>query len=178
MSSRLDPRPASCLCGKPHRARAERRADTAALAALEHDPHRPLLSDRRRDRGAEENLERPRSSVRCGRNGRPRRSGRGGISRPARRRRAICRIALARGDRNIAARGDIELIDLRSIAVRGLLASDPCAPLAEGKALLSGTHAIASARIAGAATRIVEGGWRRRLPGLPGLAIFRAPIRS
>jgi NAD+ diphosphatase len=54
--------------------------------------------------------------------------------------------------------------DLRSIAVRGLVAADHLPPLAEGKALLNwhGRHRFCSN--CGAATNVVEAGWRRDCP--------------
>jgi NAD+ diphosphatase len=64
----------------------------------------------------------------------------------------------------LKARGDIELIDLRSIAVRGLLDSDHLAALAQAKALVNwhGPHRFCPN--CGAATRSVDGGWRRDCP--------------
>ena len=61
-------------------------------------------------------------------------------------------------------RSDIELIDLRSIAVRGLLDSDHLPPLAEGKALLTWHARHRFCANCGAATRPVDGGWRRDCP--------------
>src|SRR6478672_5608698 len=54
--------------------------------------------------------------------------------------------------------------DLRSIAVRGLVAADHLPPLAEGKALLNwhGRHRYCSN--CGSATNVVEAGWRRDCP--------------
>jgi NAD+ diphosphatase len=54
--------------------------------------------------------------------------------------------------------------DLRSIAVQGLVAADHLPPLAEGKALLAwhGRHRFCSN--CGAASNLVEGGWRRDCP--------------
>ncbi|MFG1477074.1 NAD(+) diphosphatase [Xanthobacter sp. V4C-4] len=55
--------------------------------------------------------------------------------------------------------------DLRSIASGGLVAADHLGPLATGKALLGwhGRHRFCSN--CGAATRAVDGGWRRDCPG-------------
>ncbi len=64
----------------------------------------------------------------------------------------------------LQARGDIELIDLRSIAVRGLVESDHLAALAEGKALINWHARHRFCPNCGAATRPVEGGWRRDCP--------------
>jgi NAD+ diphosphatase len=64
----------------------------------------------------------------------------------------------------LKARDEFVVIDLRSIAVRGLVEADHLAALAEGKALLNwhGRHRFCST--CGAATEIVEGGWRRDCP--------------
>jgi NAD+ diphosphatase len=64
----------------------------------------------------------------------------------------------------LKSRTDIELIDLRSIAVRGLLDSDHLAALAQAKALVNwhGRHRFCPN--CGAATRSVDGGWRRDCP--------------
>ena len=61
-------------------------------------------------------------------------------------------------------RDEFVLTDLRSIAVRGLVEADHLAALAEGKALLNwhGRHRCCST--CGAATVVVEGGWRRDCP--------------
>ena len=61
-------------------------------------------------------------------------------------------------------RDEFVLTDLRSIAVRGLVEADHLAALAEGKALLNwhGRHRCCST--CGAATAVVEGGWRRDCP--------------
>src|SRR3954453_2998228 len=61
-------------------------------------------------------------------------------------------------------RDEFMVSDLRSIAVRGLVEADHLPPLAEGKALLNwhGRHRFCSN--CGAATNIVEAGWRRDCP--------------
>jgi len=61
-------------------------------------------------------------------------------------------------------RDEFVVVDLRSIAVRGLVEADHLSPLAEGKALLNwhGRHRFCST--CGAATEVVEGGWRRDCP--------------
>ena len=61
-------------------------------------------------------------------------------------------------------RDEFVLADLRSIAVRGLVEADHLSALAEGKALLNwhGRHRCCST--CGAATVVVEGGWRRDCP--------------
>jgi NAD+ diphosphatase len=68
------------------------------------------------------------------------------------------------GAEALKARNEFVVTDLRSIAVRGLVAADHLPPLAEGKALISwhGRHRFCSN--CGAATNLVEGGWRRDCP--------------
>jgi NAD+ diphosphatase len=64
----------------------------------------------------------------------------------------------------LKARGDFVVTDLRSIAVRGLIAPDHLPPLAEGKALLvwHARHRFCSN--CGSPTNVVEAGWRRDCP--------------
>jgi NAD+ diphosphatase len=64
----------------------------------------------------------------------------------------------------LQARGDIELVDLRSIAVRGLLGADDLCALAEARALFNWHVRNGFCANCGAATRIVEAGWRRDCP--------------
>ena len=143
---------------------AERRADAAALAALESDPrgrsyviggelvalkpaaqlHDPLFTPdeaRRLGRTAERVFlglieDAPRFAV--------------GLE-PA-------NVELLKG------RGELVVTDLRSIAVRGLVAADHLPPLAEGKALLNWHLRHRFCANCGGATRLVEGGWRRDCP--------------
>lgn len=64
----------------------------------------------------------------------------------------------------LKARGDLQVTDLRSIAVQGLVAADHLPPIAEAKAVL---HWHARHRFCpncGAATQPVCGGWRRDCP--------------
>ncbi|HMA55135.1 MAG TPA: NAD(+) diphosphatase [Pseudolabrys sp.] len=64
----------------------------------------------------------------------------------------------------LKARGDLQVTDLRSIAVQGLVAADHLPPIAEAKAVL---HWHARHRFCpncGAATQLVCGGWRRDCP--------------
>jgi NAD+ diphosphatase len=61
----------------------------------------------------------------------------------------------------LQARDDFTVIDLRSIAVRGLLDADHLPPLAEGKALLGWHARHRFCPNCGAPTQPVEGGWRR-----------------
>jgi NAD+ diphosphatase len=64
----------------------------------------------------------------------------------------------------LKARDGFLVTDLRSIAVRGFVPADHLPPLAEGKALLNwhGRHRFCSN--CGAATNVVEAGWRRDCP--------------
>jgi NAD+ diphosphatase len=64
----------------------------------------------------------------------------------------------------LQARPDIELIDLRTMAMRGLVASDDLCALAEGKALIGWHARHRFCPNCGAVTRAVEGGWRRDCP--------------
>jgi NAD+ diphosphatase len=68
----------------------------------------------------------------------------------------------------LKARNDFVVTDLRSIAVRGLVAADHLPPLAEGKALINwhGRHRFCSN--CGTPTNLVQGGWRRDCPACRG----------
>jgi NAD+ diphosphatase len=64
----------------------------------------------------------------------------------------------------LKSRDDMQVADLRSIAVQGLVAAEHLPPIAEAKAVL---HWHARHRFCpncGAATRLVHGGWRRDCP--------------
>jgi NAD+ diphosphatase len=61
----------------------------------------------------------------------------------------------------LKAKAEIEITDLRSIAVRGLVDADHLPPLAEGKALLNWHARHRFCSNCGAPTQMVEGGWRR-----------------
>ena len=77
------------------------------------------------------------------------------------------RFAIALDAPTIAAlqtRDEFTVIDLRSIAVRGLLDADHLPPLAEGKALLNWHARHRFCPNCGAPTQPVEGGWRRDCP--------------
>jgi NAD+ diphosphatase len=65
---------------------------------------------------------------------------------------------------SLQARPDIDLVDLRSIAVRGLLQADDLAVLAQGKALLHWHARHRFCANCGTATVTVESGWRRDCP--------------
>ena len=64
----------------------------------------------------------------------------------------------------LKARDEFVVTDLRSIAVRGLVEPDHLSPLAEGKALLNWHARHRFCSTCGAATDVVEGGWRRDCP--------------
>jgi NAD+ diphosphatase len=64
----------------------------------------------------------------------------------------------------LKARDDLAVIDLRSIAMRGLVDADHLPPLAEGKALLHWHVRHRFCSNCGAATQVIEGGWRRDCP--------------
>jgi NAD+ diphosphatase len=59
---------------------------------------------------------------------------------------------------------DFTVLDLRSIAMRGLVDADHLPPLAEGKALLHWHARHRFCANCGAATHVIEGGWRRDCP--------------
>jgi NAD+ diphosphatase len=166
MSSRLDlgPRPLLGFAGSRIERAAELRADAAALAALERDPrsrfyliggevvalkkassgHDPLF-----DRVEARDLGDPAEVVFIGL-----------LDGAARFAVSLAPPAIA----TLRARSGIELIDLRSIAVRGLLDSDHLSTLAEGKALINWHARHRFCPNCGAATRPEEGGWRRDCP--------------
>jgi len=58
-------------------------------------------------------------------------------------------------------RGDLKLIDLRSIAVQGAVDAEHLPPLAEGKAILGWHARHRFCSNCGASTKLVQGGWRR-----------------
>src|SRR5919109_880892 len=64
----------------------------------------------------------------------------------------------------LKARGEFVVIDLRSIAVRGLVEADHLPPLAEGKALMNWHARHRFCSNCGLPTRVVEAGWRRDCP--------------
>jgi NAD+ diphosphatase len=64
----------------------------------------------------------------------------------------------------LKARDELVVTDLRSIAVRGLVAADHLPPLAEGKALVGWHARHRFCPNCGAASNLVEGGWRRDCP--------------
>jgi NAD+ diphosphatase len=68
----------------------------------------------------------------------------------------------------LKARADLHVIDLRSIAVQGLVGADDLPPLAEAKAMLHWHARHRFCSNCGAATDIVEGGWKRACPACKG----------
>jgi NAD+ diphosphatase len=64
----------------------------------------------------------------------------------------------------LKARDDRKLMDLRSIAVQGAVAAEHLPPLAEAKAVLSWHARHRFCPNCGAATNLVQGGWRRDCP--------------
>jgi NAD+ diphosphatase len=64
----------------------------------------------------------------------------------------------------LSARADFKIIDLRSIAVQGLVANEHLAPLAEAKALLGWHFKHGFCSNCGARTTATQAGWRRDCP--------------
>jgi NAD+ diphosphatase len=64
----------------------------------------------------------------------------------------------------LKARNDLKLIDLRSIAVQGVVAAEHLPPLAEAKAILGWHARHRFCPNCGAPTVLVQGGWRRDCP--------------
>jgi NAD+ diphosphatase len=64
----------------------------------------------------------------------------------------------------LKARDELVVTDLRSIAIRGLVAADHLPPLAEGKALLAWHARHRFCSNCGAPSNVVEAGWRRDCP--------------
>jgi NAD+ diphosphatase len=72
------------------------------------------------------------------------------------------------GAEALKTRDEFVVTDLRSIAVRGLVEADHLPPLAEGKALLNWHLRHRFCPNCGAATNVVDGGWRRDCPACRG----------
>lgn len=64
----------------------------------------------------------------------------------------------------LKSRSDLLVIDLRSIAIQGLVGADDLPPLAEAKALLNWHLRHRFCSNCGAATQVVQAGWRRDCP--------------
>jgi NAD+ diphosphatase len=65
---------------------------------------------------------------------------------------------------SLKTRNDLKITDLRSIAVQGLVAAEHLPPLAEAKAVLGWHARHRFCPNCGAATRLVQAGWRRDCP--------------
>jgi NAD+ diphosphatase len=143
---------------------AERRADAAALAALEVDPRARTyvvggeLVALRRAAQLHDPLFTPAEARQLGRTGE---CAFLGLLMEAPR----FAIALDPADiEALKARDEFVVTDLRSIAMRELVDADHLPPLAEGKALLNWHLRHRHCSSCGAATALVEGGWRRDCP--------------
>jgi NAD+ diphosphatase len=68
----------------------------------------------------------------------------------------------------LKARNDLVVIDLRSIAIQGLVAANQLPPLAEAKAMLHWHARHRFCSNCGAATDMVDGGWKRVCPACKG----------
>ena len=68
----------------------------------------------------------------------------------------------------LKARNDLVVIDLRSIAIQGMVAADHLPPLAEAKAMLHWHARHRFCSNCGAATNLVDGGWKRACPACKG----------
>jgi NAD+ diphosphatase len=166
MSSRPDlgPGPRLAFAGSRIERAADRRADAAALAALAHDSRtRSYLI------GGEMVALKKTSSGHDPLFAAAETSGLGEAAEVAfiGLLDGAARFAVALSPSAIAmleARSDIELIDLRSIAMRGLLENIHLSALAEGKALLNWHARHRFCPNCGAATRPTDGGWRRDCP--------------
>jgi NAD+ diphosphatase len=166
MSCRPDlaPRPRLGFAGSRIERAADRRADAAALAVLEHDPQSrsyliggEVVALKKAATGHDPLFD--ATEARC--LGDPTEVAFLGLLDGAPRfAAALAPAAIA----VLQARPDIALVDLRSIAVRGLVEHDHLAALAEGKALLNWHARHRFCPNCGAATRSVQGGWRRDCP--------------
>jgi NAD+ diphosphatase len=160
----LGPGPHLAFAGSRIERAADRRADAAALAALQHDSRTrsyliggEVVALKRTSSGHDPLFAAAET---------------GGLGETAEVAfigllDGAARFAVALSPSAIAtlqARADIELIDLRTIAMRGLLENDHLSALAEGKALLSWHARHRFCPNCGTATRPVEGGWRRDCP--------------
>jgi NAD+ diphosphatase len=163
MSSRLDlgPRPCLGFAGSRIERAADLRADAATLAGLERDPRSrfylvggELLALKKASNGHDPLFD----GIEARDLGNPAEVVFMGLLDGA----ARFAVSLAPpGIATLQKRGHIELVDLRSIAVRGLIDDDHLSALAEGKALINWHARHRFCANCGAATRAVEGGWRR-----------------
>ena len=160
----LGPKPRLGYAASSIERAAERRADAAALAALENDPHArayvvagELVVLKKATAVADPlfTLEEARAL------GRTAELVFLGLCENAPRFAVALESAAAE---ILKARDEFVVTDLRSIAVRGLVEPDHLPPLAEGKALLNWHSRHRFCSTCGAATNVVEGGWRRDCP--------------
>jgi NAD+ diphosphatase len=160
----LGPKPRLGYAASSIERAAERRADAAALAALENDPRArayvvagelvvlkkaTALADPLFTLAEARALGRTAELVFLG------------LCQDAPRFAVALESAAAEA---LKTRDEFLVTDLRSIAVRGLVEAEHLPPLAEGKALLNwhGRHRFCPN--CGAATNLVEAGWRRDCP--------------
>jgi NAD+ diphosphatase len=143
---------------------AERRPDAAALAAWESDPRARSyviggeLVVLKRAAGVNDPLFTPAEARALGRTAE---SVFLGLVEGAPRFAIALDPAAAEA---LKARDELVVTDLRSIAVRGLVAAEHLPPLAEGKALVGWHARHRFCPNCGAASNLVEGGWRRDCP--------------
>jgi len=160
----LGPKPRLGYAASSIERAAERRADAAALAALENDPHArayvvagelvalkkaTALADPLFTLAEARALGRTAEMVFLG------------LCEDAPRFAVALESAAAEV---LKTRDEFVVTDLRSIAVRGLVEADHLPPLAEGKALLNWHARHRFCPNCGAATNLVEAGWRRDCP--------------
>src|SRR5262245_50824822 len=147
---------------------AERRADAAAIAALESDPRArayaiggELVALKKTAAGLDPQFTLPEARAL----GQTAETVFLGLLDGA----ARFAIALERTTvEALKAREDFVVTDLRSIAIQGLVEADHLPPIAEGKALLHWHARHRFCSNCGASTRLVDSGWRRDCPACKG----------
>jgi NAD+ diphosphatase len=160
----LGPKPRLGYAASSIERASEQRADAAALAALENDrdAHAYLLADElvilKKTAGIPDPLFTLAEARALGRTAEIVFLG---LCRSAPRFAIALELAAAE---SLKTREEFVITDLRSIAIRGLVETDHLPPLAEGKALLSWHARHRFCSTCGAATDLVEGGWRRDCP--------------
>ena len=160
----LGPKPRLGYAASSIERAAERRVDAAALAALENDPRArayvvagelvvlkqaTALADPLFTFAEARTLGRPAELVFLG------------LCQEAPRFAVALESAAAE---MLKTRDEFVVTDLRSIAIRGLVEAEHLPPLAEGKALLNWHARHRFCPNCGAATNLVEAGWRRDCP--------------
>src|SRR6516225_1278183 len=161
---RSRPQAASGLCRKLDRARGRAARGCGRARGAGERSARARLRGRWRIGGPQASNRPCRSAVRIGRGARARPHRGTRFSRPLSGRAAIAVALEPAAAEALKTRDEFVVTDLRSIAVRGLVEAEHLPPLAEGKALLNwhGRHRFCST--CGAATNLVEAGWRRDCP--------------